>query len=75
MSPDKMVTMANQIAGFFGPYSEDEAIEAFVDYMLSDDGLAAVSEVGYVDLNGGDSARAKTIWAARLTGQGQWSED
>ena len=43
--------------------------------MLSDEGLAAVSEVGYVDLNGADSARAKTVWAARLTGQGQWSED
>jgi len=55
--------------------AEDEAIEAFVDYMLSDEGLAAVSEVGYVDLNGADSARAKTVWAARLTGQGQWSED
>jgi phosphate transport system substrate-binding protein len=54
---------------------EDEAIEAFVDYMLSDEGLAAVSEVGYVDLNGADSVRAKTVWAARLTGQGQWSED
>jgi hypothetical protein len=43
--------------------------------MLSDEGLAAVSEVGYVDLNGADSVRAKTVWAARLTGQGQWSED
>ena len=55
--------------------AEDEAVEAFVDYMLSDEGLAAVSEVGYVDLNGTDSARAKTVWAVRLTGQGQWSED
>ena len=55
--------------------AEDGAVEAFVDYMLSDEGLAAVSEVGYVDLNGTDSARAKTVWAVRLTGQGQWSED
>ena len=55
--------------------AEDEAVEAFVDYMLSDEGLAAVSEVGYVALNGTDSARAKTVWAVRLTGQGQWSAD
>ena len=48
---------------------------AFVDYMMSDEGLAAVSEVGYVDLNGADAARAKTVWLAKLTGQGQWSED
>ena len=54
---------------------EDQALEAFVDYMMSDEGLEAVSEVGYVDLNGADAARAKTVWLAKLTGQGQWSED
>ncbi len=53
----------------------DEAREAVVAYKLSAQGHAAVSAGGYVDLNGADSARAKTVWAARLTGQGQWSED
>ncbi len=55
--------------------ADDPAVEAFVDYMLSDEGLTAVSEVGYIDLNGADSARARTVWLAKLTGQGQWSED
>ncbi len=50
----------------------DPAVAAFVDYMLSDEGLAAVAEAGYVDLPAADQTRAFTIWNARLTGTGQW---
>ena len=52
----------------------DPAVAAFVDYMLSDEGLAAVAEVGYVDLPPADLTRAATIWNARLTGTGQWQD-
>ncbi|MEM9200198.1 MAG: substrate-binding domain-containing protein [Actinomycetota bacterium] len=53
----------------------DQAVSDFVDYMLSDEGLEAVSEVGYIDLPNADRTRANTIWRAGLTGSGQWTED
>lgn len=53
---------------------EDEAVAAFVDYMLSEEGLAAVTEVGYVELSNSDATRAGLVWRTRNTGQGQWEE-
>jgi phosphate transport system substrate-binding protein len=53
--------------------ANEPAVAAFVDYMLSDEGLEAVSEVGYVDLPDADQTRARSIWNSRLTGTGQWS--
>ena len=35
MSPDKMITMANQIATFFEPYSEEEAIDGVEGHIRS----------------------------------------
>lgn len=47
---------------------EKDAVAAYVDFYLSEEGLASVSEVGYVDLT--DDAIAKTIsaWEGRETG-------
>ncbi|MEM7143131.1 MAG: substrate-binding domain-containing protein [Actinomycetota bacterium] len=50
----------------------DPAVAAFMDYALSEEGLSAVTEAGYVDLPQSDLTRAATIWNARLTGTGQW---
>jgi phosphate transport system substrate-binding protein len=50
----------------------EPAVAAFVDFMLSDVGLESVSAVGYVDLAPADQSRTQAIWAARLTGTGQW---
>ncbi|MEM9466523.1 MAG: substrate-binding domain-containing protein [Actinomycetota bacterium] len=54
---------------------EDQAVRDFVDYMLSDEGATAVTEVGYIELPTADLTRAKTIWRAGLTGTGQWIEE
>ncbi len=47
---------------------ENEAVAAYVDYYLSDAGLEAVSEVGYVDLTDEDLEATRTAWADRETG-------
>lgn len=44
------------------------ALEAYVDYYLSDDGIAAVSEVGYVDLADEDLEATRSVWKAKETG-------
>ena len=54
--------------------ANDQAVSDFVDYMLSDEGATAVTEVGYIELPNADLTRANTIWRAGLTGSGQWSE-
>lgn len=35
MDQNRLITMANQIAGFFEPYSEDEAIEGVEQHIKS----------------------------------------
>ena len=46
--------------------AEDEpALQAFVDYYLSEDGYAAVSEVGYVQLEESDWQATQSAWADR----------
>jgi phosphate transport system substrate-binding protein len=47
---------------------QSEAVSAYVDYYLSDDGLASVNEVGYVDLSSEDVEATKQVWASMETG-------
>lgn len=47
---------------------ESPALEAYVDYYLSDEGMATVSEVGYVDLLDEDIEATRTVWENRETG-------
>lgn len=47
---------------------ENPALEAFVDFYLSDDGLASVGEVGYVDLAAEDVSASQSAWEAKETG-------
>ena len=47
---------------------EKPAVEAFVDYYLSEEGLAAVSQVGYVDLPEDDIQASIEAWENRETG-------
>jgi phosphate transport system substrate-binding protein len=44
------------------------AVEAFVDFYLSEEGLASVSEVGYVDLADEDLRKSIESWESRETG-------
>lgn len=46
----------------------NEALAAFVDFYLSDDGIASVSEVGYVDLADDDLEATRTLWEDRTAG-------
>jgi phosphate transport system substrate-binding protein len=47
---------------------DDEAVSAYVDYYLSGEGLASVSEVGYVDLASEDVETTKQAWDSMETG-------
>ena len=49
---------------------ENPALEAFVDYYVSDEGLAAVTDpnVGYVSLTDEDIEATKQVWADKETG-------
>lgn len=77
-SPETIADASFPIARFLYTYvnadaaATDPAVAAFVDYMLSDEGLESVAAVGYVDLSPVDQTRTQTIWSARLTGTGQW---
>lgn len=52
--------------------ANDPSVAAFVDYMLSDEGLESVTAVGYVDLADADRALAAAVWENRTTGR-SWS--
>ena len=45
------------------------AVAAFVDYMMSDAGLTAVEEVGYVSLPADEIAAVKANWESRTPGK------
>lgn len=47
---------------------ENAALGAFIDFYLSEDGFASVSEVGYVDLRQDDIDTSRSVWAAREVG-------
>ena len=44
------------------------AVEAFVDFYLSDAGIASVEEVGYVALNEQDLTATRSVWESKETG-------
>jgi phosphate transport system substrate-binding protein len=47
---------------------ENPAVAAFVDFYLSDAGVSAVSDVGYVELTDEQLAETRARWADRVTG-------
>lgn len=47
---------------------DKEAVVDYVDFYLSDEGLAAVSAVGYVDLPAEEVEATRSTWEARTTG-------
>jgi phosphate transport system substrate-binding protein len=47
---------------------ENDAVAAFVDFYLSEAGIASVSEVGYVDLDPADLEESRKAWEDRETG-------
>jgi phosphate transport system substrate-binding protein len=47
---------------------ENEAVAAYVDFYLSDAGIGAVEEVGYVALASEDLEASRGVWEARTTG-------
>lgn len=47
---------------------ETPAVEEYVDFYLSEEGLASVSEVGYVDLTEEDVSATRETWESRTTG-------
>ena len=47
---------------------ENEAVAAYVDFYLSTDGLASVSETGYVDLAEDSLAETQQVWEDRQVG-------
>lgn len=51
--------------------ADSDALEAFIDYYLSDEGIATVSEVGYVMLHDEDLAETRATWESRRTGTQQ----
>ena len=51
-----------------GLVEENEALPAYVDYYLSDAGIASVAEVGYVDLTSEDLEATRAVWEGRETG-------
>ena len=47
---------------------ENPAVAGFVDHYLSDTGIAAVDEVGYVALTADDLEATRAVWESRETG-------
>jgi phosphate transport system substrate-binding protein len=47
---------------------ENQALADWVDFYLSDEGIAAVAEVGYVSLSDEDLEETRAHWEARTTG-------
>ena len=73
-TPETIAAAEFPIARFLYTYvnagvaASEPAVEAFVDYMMSDTGLESVSAVGYVDLAEADQALAQAVWGNRTTG-------
>jgi phosphate transport system substrate-binding protein len=53
---------------------ENEALAAYIDFYMSDEGFASVSEVGYVDLEDSVIEETQSIWEDRRTGVIQSAE-
>jgi phosphate transport system substrate-binding protein len=50
---------------------DNEALEPFVDFYMSDEGLASVTEVGYVALHEEDIAASIDTWESKTTGSSE----
>lgn len=48
--------------------AQNDALEAYVDFYLSGEGMASVTEVGYVELAPEDLEATRSVWEARETG-------
>ena len=48
--------------------ADSPALEAFIDFYLSDEGIASVPEVGYVALHDDDLEATRSVWSAKETG-------
>jgi phosphate transport system substrate-binding protein len=51
--------------------ADSEAVGSYVDYYLSEEGIASVSEVGYVDLAPKDLEETRQTWEEKQTGTTQ----
>jgi phosphate transport system substrate-binding protein len=51
-----------------GRMEQSPAVEAYVDFYLSEEGIASVSEVGYVALDDTDLASTRDAWEQKTTG-------
>jgi phosphate transport system substrate-binding protein len=49
--------------------ADDPAVQAFIDYMLSDEGQGAVVDAGYVNLAASDIEQSRSSWENRTTGR------
>ncbi len=47
---------------------DNPAVAGYVDYYLSDEGIASVAEVGYVDLPADQLAQTRSTWSDRTVG-------
>ncbi len=47
---------------------ENSAVAGYVDYYLSDEGIASVAEVGYVDLPADQLEQTRSTWESRTVG-------
>jgi phosphate transport system substrate-binding protein len=47
---------------------DNEALAAYIDYYLSDEGIASVSEVGYVSLESATLEETRGVWEGKETG-------
>lgn len=50
---------------------ENDALSAFVDFYLSDEGMASVTEVGYVAMTDEEITATRATWDAKTTGTQQ----
>ncbi|HCB37261.1 MAG TPA: hypothetical protein DEP66_03395 [Acidimicrobiaceae bacterium] len=48
--------------------ADEPAVEAFIDFMLSDEGQPFVIDAGYVNVSAADTEKSRTVWATRTTG-------
>lgn len=49
--------------------AETPAVKAYVDFYLGDEGIASVTEVGYVALQAADLEKTRTAWSSKTTGK------
>ena len=74
-SPETIASAEFPIARFLYTYvnaeaaANDPAVIAFVDFMMSDEGLESVTNAGYIDLAAADQSLAQAIWTNRTTGR------